>query len=131
MADWQGEIDIIFSIINIRFEIMLTTGCSTHVHVSPYPTEQYTLGQLRNIMKGVAYFHAPLRTVMPAERKDNIYCKSNDKAFKVWKSLVDEVPQRSWAAIFDFFDQKLMRQHLLFDASSDRAVGWNFLPSGA
>ncbi|KAK2812537.1 hypothetical protein FQN50_001181 [Emmonsiellopsis sp. PD_5] len=122
---WQTEINDIFEILLDHCDILLTSGCSLHVHVSP-SGGSYTIEHLRNIIKGVIYYDRALTAIMPAERKDNQWAESNVKAIKTWGDAVNLVPQNTWAPLFDTFDKQKMIPNLMLGICGNRYVGWNF-----
>lgn len=124
--DWQGEIEKVFLVILKTCEIQLTTGCSMHVHISPRSVQNWDNDQLKRIIKQVIYYDSSLTTIMPPDRKDNTWAKSNVKMTPDWKAGYDQVPQRTWAPLFDSFDKHKMKQALLHDWSQKRYVSWNF-----
>ncbi len=65
--EWQTEIDTFFETLRQCCDVLLTTGCSMHVHVSPSddPEHQYTLEQVQQVLKATAYFHDAIIQIMP------------------------------------------------------------------
>jgi hypothetical protein len=123
---WQQEILEVFSVILKFCEIRLTTGCAMHVHVSPVLGDDFTNDQLKQIIKQVIYYDSPLTTIMPPERKENTWAMSNVKRTAAWKAAYDQVPQRTWAPLFDSLDKHKMKQMLLHGWCQERYVSWNF-----
>ncbi|KAK2799174.1 hypothetical protein FQN50_008563 [Emmonsiellopsis sp. PD_5] len=124
--EWQDEIDLLFNAISGNYRIELTTGCSTHIHITPYPSLPYTVEQLRRVMKGVAYYDSALTGIMPADRKDNPYCRPNTQAITHWRVAVSKVPQDTWGPFFRILDRKTSIGALLLDVLDDRSYSWNF-----
>jgi hypothetical protein len=77
--DWQGEIDLVFTALVAGCEILLTPGCSIHVHVSPRNVDGFNNDQLKQIIKQVIYYDNPLTTILPPDRKHNEWAMSNVK----------------------------------------------------
>jgi hypothetical protein len=78
--DWQQQANQIFDAILPKCEIILTQGCSMHIHVSPTdsqePQKRYKVSQLQSILKGVSYFDRAITEVLPSERKMNPWAES-------------------------------------------------------
>jgi hypothetical protein len=63
--------------------------------------------------------------VLPPERKKCGWACSNvDQA--PWKDQYGQVPQRTWAPLFNWVDQHHEMQTLLHDWSDEKYLGWNF-----
>lgn len=123
---WQQEVGIIFNVLDTNCDILLTSGCSMHVHVSPLPDGEYNTDQLRQILKGVIYYDTPFMRIMPAERKDNPWAEPNVKATPDWQNGVDRVASQTWAPLFDELDKPKMKAILLRGLCDNRYVAWNF-----
>ncbi|WEW59373.1 hypothetical protein PRK78_004844 [Emydomyces testavorans] len=123
---WQAEIDQVFDILLKICDILLTPGCSMHVHVSPERDRKYNMDELKRMLKGIIYYDSAMTKIMPADRKENEWAKSNVEAFPAWNAAVAQVPARSWAPIFDEFDKHTMKATLLLGLCDDRYVSWNF-----
>jgi Putative amidoligase enzyme len=123
---WQQEISEVFSILQACCEIRLTSGCATHVHVSPMLGTTFNIDQLQRIIKQIIYYDSALTTIMPPDRKDNTWAESNVKVTAGWKAAYDQVPQRTWAPIFARLDGHKFVASLLLGLCQNRYVSWNF-----
>jgi hypothetical protein len=50
--------------------------CSTHVHISP-SQGSWTLAQVKKVAKAVLYYERSIDTLLPQERRQNIWAQSN------------------------------------------------------
>lgn len=123
---WQQEIDRVFAALVAGCEILLTRGCAMHVHVSPEIAGGFNNNQLKQIIKQVIYYDNPLTMIMPPDRKHNEWAMSNVKKTPDWRDGYSQVPQKTWAPLFDSFDKHKMKQTLLHGWSQERYVSWNF-----
>jgi hypothetical protein len=103
-----------------------------HVHVSlGQDTEgkdiQYSLRHLNRILKQVVYYDAPLTLLMPPDRKQNTWARSNVKQVADWEKLHNDVPNGSWALFFNRFDMAQTDTKLLEDLVGERSLSWNFM----
>lgn len=73
--NWAKDVQNIFTVVWNNFDILLTRGCSMHVHVAPKPT--WPVPSLRNVMKATGVFDDAIMKIMPAERKANPWARSN------------------------------------------------------
>ncbi|KAK4251737.1 putative amidoligase enzyme-domain-containing protein [Corynascus novoguineensis] len=123
-TDWQNELQAVFEVLHDECKVRLTTGCSMHVHVSPYDG-RYTAGQLQKICKALCYFDNAITKVMPAERKDNPWATSNKL-----KRAYTLVPAHSWAYIFKLLDKTTPKHvHGMLSGGwrwRSRYCSWNF-----
>ncbi|KAF9881631.1 CFEM domain-containing protein [Colletotrichum karsti] len=53
--------------------------CGSHVHVSPAPSMQFSLLQLKMVAYGVVVYEPLVQQLLPYFRRDNSYCKDNTK----------------------------------------------------
>lgn len=139
--DWQQEFDTIFRALNASFHMVCTTGCSTHIHVSPSAKpkgkqDRWTTEQLKNIMKAVSYYTSPVTKIMPAERKRNPYAMPNMLSDSIAKkqpklrAAYDQVQTGSWKPLFDIYDDDMRRPldriKVFGIMGHDRYIAWNF-----
>jgi hypothetical protein len=132
---WAAEVHDIFEFVWDNFDVLLTRGCSMHVHVAPKP--DWTVLPLRNIMKATGVFDDAIMKIMPAVRKENPWARSNfrdgprdnplgeDKATPGLKNAFDEVPSRAWRPLFALFDKIKMVNAALLTWGQSRNVSWN------
>lgn len=139
--DWQEEFETVFTALGASFDVVCTTGCSTHFHVSPSAKpkgkqDQWTTEQLKNIMKAVSYFTIPITKIMPADRKNNPYAMPNmlsenfAKKQQNMRTAYDRVQTETWKPLFDIYDKE-MRNALdkvkpFGLMGHDRYIAWNF-----
>ncbi|KAK4248642.1 hypothetical protein C7999DRAFT_13395 [Corynascus novoguineensis] len=131
--DWQKELRSLFRVLHAECKLRLTTGCSMHVHVSPYDG-RYTAEHLRKICKALCYFDNAITRVMPAERKNNCWATSNVSGRGVavnqkLKKAYSLLPAQSWKYLFELFDKTVTPKHvyqLLSGNYESRYVSWNF-----
>lgn len=71
------DITQIFKTLAGGCDILLTKGCSMHVHVAPNMEGQWTPTTLPGPVKGIAVFDDAITKIMPADRKVNPWCRSN------------------------------------------------------
>jgi len=88
-ADWQGEIDYVWDMLDENCIIATHSSCATHVHIGV--KGGYTLDRLKRIAKTVVLYDAGVTQVMPNERKACIWCQSNVSASEVLKPAHNEV----------------------------------------
>lgn len=131
-SDWSGEIGRVFDAMWDNFDILVSRGCSMHVHVAPEP--QWTAGALRDLVKATGVFDDAIMRIMPADRKMNPWARSNfrdlgaDKAQPALKKAFDEVPAKTWKSLFDVLDKIKMVQSALLIWGQTRYVSWNLAP---
>lgn len=139
--EWQKELGTVLHLLNLSFDMICTTGCSMHVHVSPSakPTKyegRWTPGQLNKIMKAISYFTVPVTQIMPAERKMNPWAMPNmlsedvAKARPQLSTAYNQVQTETWKPLFDIYDRQ-MRTNLdkiqAFSIMGNcRYIAWNF-----
>ncbi|KAI1170624.1 hypothetical protein F4777DRAFT_583719 [Nemania sp. FL0916] len=129
---WQEHITAFFDLLYMHCDIILTHGCSTHVHVSPAKNGKplyYTIQQLRTLMKAISFYDEPITRIMPADRKNNQWAQSSlqgPKARPELKTAYSSVPSASWMPLFAIFDQVTMRPMVYLCFGQDRYVSWNF-----
>lgn len=124
--NWQAEVFSVFRVLGRNFDISLTTGCSTHVHVSIKQDHIYTIEQLKRIVKGVIYYDGPITAIMPSERKDNPWADSNVKHKGPWHDGYNDARRKTWGPLFEWIDKHKMPQTLLHGVSGNRYLSWNF-----
>lgn len=139
--EWQEEFDQVFGALGLWFDMIRTTGCSTHVHVSPSAQpkgkeDQWAHGHLNKIMKALSYFTIPVNKIMPAERKNNPYAMPNMLSDSVAEKRPDVraayklVEAESWKPLFDIYDsemKKAIHRAMAFRIMGEcRQVAWNF-----
>lgn len=115
-----------------------------HVHVSPGVGHEnrYTMDEVKQLLKGIAYWDEAITKVMPAERKATpwAYSSSNPPDLagdrtehQVIKKLsqgiqdFNQVPTRGWQQVFQRFDRMKMRQMVFAEFNGgSRYQSWNF-----
>ncbi|ATY61922.1 amidoligase domain [Cordyceps militaris] len=140
--DWQDQVDKVFTLVTDNCDVLLTTGCSMHIHVSPGPTsnDKYQIHQLQSILKAISVYDMAITSVMPADRKANPYAESDfapirEQGYMAYKTVLPElltafigVPQSGWDPVFKQFDATKNIQatsiHGLF--FRNRYLSWNF-----
>lgn len=138
---WQGEFDRVFAALDSWCDMIRTTGCSMHVHVSPSAEpkgkeDQWAHGHLNKIMKAISYFTIPVNKIMPAERKNNPYAMPNMLSDGVAEKRPDliaayrMVEAESWKPLFDIYDSEMVKpihRNMAFRIMGEcRQVAWNF-----
>jgi hypothetical protein len=120
----------VFEILEGDCNIRITTGCSMHVHVSPFGST-YTTRQLRGVCKGVCYYDNATTKVLPGERKDNPWATSNvvgrgGMVNQKLKRAYSLVPSGSWAQLFKMLDK--VTPLVVYETMSahSRYMAWNF-----
>lgn len=139
--EWQQELDTVFHLLNLSFDMICTTGCSTHVHVSPSakPTEDedwWTPRQVNQIMKAISYFTTPVNQIMPSERKENKWAMPNMLSKEVAEAkeplttAYKQVETKTWKPLFDIYNRKMKTKLDKIQAfnlmGNCRYVAWNF-----
>ncbi|KAM0276814.1 hypothetical protein ACHAQH_006349 [Verticillium albo-atrum] len=129
---WQRNLDTFFDTLHLNFEILLTTGCSMHIHISPGldVNLRYTKDQITCILKAIAFYDQAITKIMPADRKNNEFALSNFQAPRTNQMLKDghaNVSSASWAPLFSQFD-KISFIGAVHTGSfrRDRFMSWNF-----
>ncbi|KAK3297109.1 uncharacterized protein B0H64DRAFT_473261 [Chaetomium fimeti] len=128
--NWADDLENVFQVVLTNFDVLLTKGCSMHVHVAPGP--KWNVTSLRNFMKATGVFDDAITKIMPAERKKNPWARSNfhdgpgpaDKAQPALKKAFDEVPSKAWKPLFAVFD-KIEMTNVLLTWGQVREVSWN------
>ncbi|KAF4635696.1 hypothetical protein G7Y89_g2385 [Cudoniella acicularis] len=102
---WNSHLDNVWWVLEKRLQTNTSVECSTHIHISPQ-TGQWTLGQLKNIAKGALYFERSIDSLLPPDRRANMWCQSNrwNKTFK----------GESMATAFNWIDGVDSTWHLIF-----------------
>jgi Putative amidoligase enzyme len=107
-----------------HYEITADFQCGTHIHVSFEPPGQYIAEDIRRIARCVIHFEPAIEALMPLNRRQNVYVKSNwlegELLGKAYKSRRESI-----AAIDEEGD--MSRVIALMQHSSDRDYCWNFL----
>ncbi|KAK0665499.1 putative amidoligase enzyme-domain-containing protein [Cercophora samala] len=76
--NWQEELGRLFATLKESCKIRVTNDCSMHIHVSPGPgLPTFDDSQIRAICKAICYFDDAITRVMPADRKETTWAKSN------------------------------------------------------
>lgn len=129
-GNWTGRIDRFFSILQKNFDFRRDTTCGFHVHAS-FSHGSYTLQQLRNMAKAVAFWEpATARCALPS-RQDRIrgFCKSNlERTGSIFQRLTDSGPLRGLVPVVTQIDN-LGRDEVVSCICPDKYRAWNFLPS--
>ncbi|KAK3898274.1 hypothetical protein C8A05DRAFT_38138 [Staphylotrichum tortipilum] len=124
---WLSEVDKVFTTIDKICDIRLTRGCSMHVHARPL--EGWDMQKVRRLMRAIAVFDHAITAVMPADRKDNPWARSNfhdsiamtgapkpdNSGFKktgteahpanvTLKAYFNRVETKTWKPLFQYFD---------------------------
>ena len=73
--NWQSELGLVWHILKKNCDIRVHPSCGTHIHVSP--GGHYTLDELKRISKTVVYYEPVITLIMPNDRKDCVWCRSN------------------------------------------------------
>lgn len=139
--EWQKEIGAVFRLLNSSFNMICTTGCSMHVHVSPSvkPTRdegRWTPAQLNKIMKAISYFTVPIIQIMPAERKMNPWAMPNmlsedvAKAKPQLSTAYQQIQTETWKPLLDIYDREmrtnLHKMQAFAIMGNCRYIAWNF-----
>jgi Putative amidoligase enzyme len=124
--DWKEEIDRVFTAIQDNFEIKLTNGCATHIHVSRGRSNQFELGELHKMAKAIIYYDQPFTLVMPPVRKDNAYAIANVKNNTELLKLSNEVPKNAWTPAFAKVHEVKMARSMMNVLFPKRQLAWNF-----
>ncbi|POR38150.1 Uncharacterized protein TPAR_01664 [Tolypocladium paradoxum] len=129
--DWQVEFHQVFQLLDQLCEVRLTSGCSMHVHVSPSKdlSRTFTMPELRNIMKAMAYYDDAVTRVMPPRRKNNPWATSNMVSEKTAKNVRDAhaaVRHSSWGPLFRIFDEVKAKAQIPLQLFNDKFIAWNF-----
>jgi hypothetical protein len=128
------------------------------MHVHAAPKGGWNMPALHSVMRGIAVFDEAITKIMPAERKQNPWARSNfhkpqaktadkttdkttDKAKDKATGSVAVVPvtvdpvalfqsvrEDSWKPLFDFFLTITMKGKIGLLLGDDRAVSMNFMP---
>jgi hypothetical protein len=102
-----------------------------HIHVSPLGSA-FSAEQLRGISKGVCYYDDATTKVLPAERKNNPWAKSNvfgrgaSVSQKLKRAYRQVVSGKSWVHLFKMLDK--VAPSSVYDTLSagSRYMAWNF-----
>ncbi|EEQ33593.1 hypothetical protein McanCB56680_000522 [Microsporum canis] len=126
-ADWTEEVDGVFRVLREHCDIKLTTGCAMHVHIAP-THGKYSIEQALAVLNGALYYEAPLKGMMPADRKKNPWAASNVEKLTDCSSMVNLVSKNTWAPVFDHYEVNKDIFHLrAVLGEAERYVSWNFL----
>lgn len=68
--------DAVWWVLSTKFNTSSTAQCSTHVHISP-TQGSWTLSQVKRVAKAVLYYERSIDTLLPQERRQNIWAQSN------------------------------------------------------
>ncbi|KAL4918308.1 hypothetical protein BDW62DRAFT_200934 [Aspergillus aurantiobrunneus] len=115
---------IYFSQIWLCFDIKLTPGCSMHVHVSQ--ENRFQCEDLQKIIKSIIYYDGPVTDIVPPERKNNEWAKSNIDHLREWSMCRPSNPQDSWSRVFNPIDTKRPMGKLIMGLCDDTYLSWNF-----
>lgn len=129
--------------IHDHCDVLLTTGCSTHVHMSPTVLGGFQPDDLLRLMKAIAFFEDPIRRVMPPERKDNEWAKSNFLPNQLLPRNLSEayarVSSETWGYLFLICDKhiheikkrkQLWKVFAIREIFPDKYLSWNIIPLG-
>lgn len=102
-----------------------------HVHVSPSkdPQIRYSVLDVRNIMKAMAYYDDAITRVMPPLRKNNPWACSNMTSENTSRSIRDAyaaVCSNSWRPLFTIFEKVKVKQQITMELFNDKYFAWNF-----
>ncbi|EMD85886.1 hypothetical protein COCC4DRAFT_155019 [Bipolaris maydis ATCC 48331] len=73
---WHWHMDAVWWVLSAKFSTSSTPQCSTHVHISP-TQGSWTLAQVKRVAKAVLYYERSIDTLLPQERRQNIWAQSN------------------------------------------------------
>ncbi|KAI1522055.1 Amidoligase-2 domain containing protein [Pyrenophora tritici-repentis] len=73
---WHWHMDAVWWVLSAKFNTSSTPQCSTHVHISP-TQGSWTLAQVKRVAKAVLYYERSIDTLLPQERRQNIWAQSN------------------------------------------------------
>lgn len=152
------DLEIIYKVLEKNFDLLWAKGTSQHVHVKPKPdpnaegqTGQWTVPEVRSLLRAAAVFDKAITKVMPENRKSNTWAKSfydielknttktnqatNNGAIglgsQLRRNLMDffgEVPTKTWDGLFKHIDNLKSHGGVCLATNSDREVSWNFMP---
>ena len=100
---WSLSCSRVWNSLTSDFEVLRTTSCGTHVHVSmvPGPKIAGTFDKVKRIAKAVVYFERCVDSLMPADRLQNRFCRSNryNSALRSCSmseilNMIDEIEER-------------------------------------
>ncbi|KAI5458293.1 hypothetical protein BGZ63DRAFT_407578 [Mariannaea sp. PMI_226] len=137
---WVFEISTVFRVIHQYCDILVSSGCSTHVHMSPMLPRKFTRNDVIKVMMAAAYFDDPITRMMPPDRKDNEWAKSN---FLPHKAVADEiwtaysqVSVRTWGhmfqvcqkAVLELKPDSMWQKIASLQIFRDKYLAWNIKP---
>lgn len=149
-ASWPTDLETIFRTLDANYHILLTKGCSMHVHVAPKAKDeqapsgsQWTRSDLCLVIKATGVFDDAIMKIMPADRKNNVWARSNFRRLtdpttnkvkgpsnEKLRNAFERVPNDGWRPFFDIIDkpkgrltQALLRE---LEMAQDREVSMNF-----
>lgn len=72
---WRTEVDEMWDYIQANYHVTANYRCSTHIHIGREPG--YELSDMKRIAQAVIHFETAFEALVPPERRENIYAKSN------------------------------------------------------
>ncbi len=148
--EWYDDLGTLFLVLEQNCQILLTKGCSMHVHVVPgindglsSSLDMWSLADLRGVLKATGIFDEAITKIMPADRKNNEWARSNFRTFTnpITKSVKQpastelmkafaRVPEDGWKPFFQSIDRPKIKKTFLpeLHIAREREVSMNFQP---
>ncbi|KAI8626746.1 putative amidoligase enzyme-domain-containing protein [Xylariaceae sp. FL1651] len=130
---WEAQVDIFWCSWDRIFHTPDKSRlCGSHIHVSPFPRQQFDLIQLKCIAFGVVLFEPHLNQLLPCNRRNNKYCLANTKRSERLQTMGagdNEELYNIWYFIWHMIRGKQDLRDFMqkgSDPSKDRYVRWNF-----
>ncbi|KAK5651482.1 hypothetical protein OQA88_11936 [Cercophora sp. LCS_1] len=87
--DWIPLFDIVFSTLNIHFELTTHHTCGTHIHVIP-ARGYWTMAEAKGLASTSLYFEGCFDALVPYYRRRSVFAKSNRHNRYMGRRNVDE-----------------------------------------
>ena len=153
MVWWYDDLGTLFLVLEQNCQILLTKGCSMHIHVAPgindgltSSLDMWSLADLRGVLKATGIFDDAIMKIMPADRKSNEWARSNFRTFTnpitkavkqpastELKNAFAGVPEHGWKPFFQSIDRAKVKRNFLpeLHIAREREVSMNFRPIGS
>ena len=126
------EINLVWRVLNGLCHVREHDSCSTHIHIGT--KNGWSLIDLKNIVKGWAWFEIEIVRAMPERRKSCVWTMPNfsheyDLSLPTTKKLVrlhnTALEQQDFFFLFQFVDQSASIDELIDRAASKRLLYLN------
>ncbi|KAF4633001.1 hypothetical protein G7Y89_g5121 [Cudoniella acicularis] len=123
-ASWAMVIDKFWAMLNTSFEFRRDMSCGFHIHISP-ATESYSLAQLRQMAKAVAFWEPMTARCAPPSRQDDVLGMFKSNVSNALSLAVDLSTVGGFAYVCRQIDS-LARDEVCEYLCPDKHNSWNF-----